>query len=289
MIPKKEPALTGLLASRATHPHNTVVKIGNHLVGDGNLTMIAGPSAIENEQQIFTIATQIKAAGAHILYGGAFNACFSPYQFQGLGEEGLRLLLQAGKAVGLPVATEITSVRHLPLYEDVDLIQVGAKNMQNFHLLAELGHSQKPVLLERGISNTVEELLMSAEYILSGGNKNVILCEGGIRTYDSSTHNTLDVSSVPILHELTHLPMLVDPSHTAGNRRLVRPLARAAAAVGADGLILEVHNNPEHALGNGRHRRIPEELSQIVKETQAIRQVLFPNDPIPISPAHSLA
>ncbi len=263
-----------LLTSRMAHPSDTVVTVGSHKIGGGSFTLIGGPCAVESEEQLFTIARAIKDAGGDILRGGTFKPRTSPYKFQGLGAEGIRLLVEAGRWVGLPVVTEITSIRNLSLYEDVDLIQVGARNMQNYDLLSELGHSKKPVILKRGFSNTLEELLLSAEYILSGGNPNVILCERGIRTFEPMTRNTLDLSAVPVLHELTHLPVLVDPSHAAGTRQYVAPLARAATAAGADGLMIEVHHQPELALSDGPQALLPEQFSQLSLDVRAIRNAL---------------
>lgn len=274
MEPMKLNENSPLLASRAAHPENTVVQVGECKIGGGNLAMIAGPCAVESEEQIFAVAEAVKASGANILRGGAFKPRTSPYKFQGLGADGIRLLAEAGKAVGLPVVSEITSIRHLSLYEDMDMIQVGARNMQNFDLLKELGHSKKPVLLKRGFSNTVEEFLMSAEYILAGGNENVVLCERGMRTFETATRNTLDLSAVPVLHRLSHLPVLVDPSHAAGKSCYVAPLARAAAAIGADGLLIEVHNAPEQALSDGPQALRPAEFSAVAKEVKAIHNLL---------------
>ena len=269
------PEPSRLLVSRLSHPSDSIITVKGHSIGGGHFTMIAGPCAVESQEQLMTIADAVKHAGADILRGGAFKPRTSPYKFQGLGAEGIRLLVEAGQVVGLPVITEITSVRNLPLYDDVDVIQVGARNMQNFDLLWELGHCKKPIVLKRGFSNTIEELMMSAEYILAGGNPNVILCERGMRTFEPATRSTLDVSAVPVLHELTHLPVLVDPSHAAGKRQYVAPLARAAAAVGADGLMIEVHHKPDEALSDGPQALIPEQFSAVSREVRKIRGVLF--------------
>ena len=242
-------------ANRKFHPTDTVVEIpsknGTVRVGAGEFCLMAGPCSVETEEQILSIAHSVKAAGAHMLRGGAFKPRTSPYAFQGLGTDGIKLLLKAKAATGLPIVTEIMSVDKLDAFCDVDVIQVGARNMQNFELLKELGKSSKPVLLKRGLSNTVEEWLMSAEYVMSNGNNNVILCERGIRTFEHFTRNTLDISAVPVAKELSHLPVIVDPSHSAGYARFVAPLSMAAAAVGADGLIIEVHNDPAKALCDG--------------------------------------
>ncbi|WRS28469.1 3-deoxy-7-phosphoheptulonate synthase [Oscillospiraceae bacterium MB08-C2-2] len=238
-------------ANRKMHPDDTILNISGRLFGEGHLHVIAGPCSVESEEQICFVAQKVKESGATFLRGGAFKPRTSPYAFQGLRAEGIELLLEAKKLTGLPIVTEIMSIEHIPLFEQVDVIQVGARNMQNFELLKELGHLDKPILLKRGLANTLEELLMSAEYIMAGGNKNVILCERGIRTYETATRNTLDLSAVPFLKSRSHLPVVVDPSHACGIAWMVEPLARAAVAVGADGLIVEVHNDPEHALSDG--------------------------------------
>ena len=239
-------------ANRKFHPDDTVITLpGGQKIGDGSLSLIAGPCSVESERQIVEIAKSVKDSGAQFLRGGAFKPRTSPYAFQGLKAEGLELLREARKVTGLPIVTEIMRVSHIPLFEDVDIIQVGARNMQNFELLKELGRLDKPILLKRGLSSTIEELLMSAEYIMAGGNEKVILCERGIRTYETYTRNTLDISAVPILKKLSHLPVIVDPSHASGISWLVEPLALAAVAAGADGLIIEVHNDPQHALSAG--------------------------------------
>lgn len=257
-------------ANRKFHPDDTVVELpGGQKIGDGGLSLIAGPCSVESEAQIVEIAKSVKASGAQFLRGGAFKPRTSPYAFQGLKAEGLELLREARKATGLPIVTEIMRVSHIPLFEDVDVIQVGARNMQNFELLKELGKLDKPILLKRGLSSTIEELLMSAEYIMAGGNEKVILCERGIRTYETYTRNTLDISAVPILKKLSHLPVIVDPSHASGISWLVEPLALAAVAAGADGLIIEVHNDPRHALSDGAQSLTPDQFGKVAKHINA--------------------
>ena len=260
-------------ANRKFHPHDTVVEVTPEVkIGHGNFGLIAGPCSVECEEQIIFVAQSVKAAGATMLRGGAFKPRTSPYDFQGLKAEGLKLLLEAKKATGLPIVTEIMSSEHIPLFEDVDVIQVGARNMQNFELLKELGKLNKPILLKRGLANTIKELLMSAEYIMSSGNENVILCERGIRTYETATRNTLDLSAVPVLHELSHLPVVVDPSHATGVARYVKPMAMAAVASGADGLIIEVHNDPSHALSDGAQSLRPEQFADVSRAISLIRK-----------------
>ena len=260
-------------ANRKFHPDDTVITVpsamGDIEVGRG-FTIIAGPCSIESEEQIIEVAEAVKKSGANILRGGAFKPRTSPYAFQGLRGEGLKLLLEAKRATGLPIITEIMDERHLDLFGDVDIIQVGARNMQNFELLKELGHSKKPILLKRGLANTLQELLMSAEYIMSGGNEQVILCERGIRKFETATRNTLDLSAVPVLHELSHLPVIVDPSHACGIAKLVEPMAMAAAACGANGVMIEVHNNPEKALCDGPQSLTPEQFDQAVAKIKRI-------------------
>lgn len=257
-------------ANRKFHPDDTVITLpGGQKIGDGSLSLIAGPCSVESERQIVEIAKSVKDSGAQFLRGGAFKPRTSPYAFQGLKTEGLELLREARKVTGLPIVTEIMRVSHIPLFEDVDIIQVGARNMQNFELLKELGRLDKPILLKRGLSSTIEELLMSAEYIMAGGNEKVILCERGIRTYETYTRNTLDISAVPILKKLSHLPVIVDPSHASGISWLVEPLALAAVAAGADGLIIEVHNDPQHALSDGAQSLTPEQFDQVAKHVNA--------------------
>ena len=261
-------------ANRKFHPEDTVVKVGNTQIGGGNLTLMAGPCSVESEEQVVAIAKAVKASGATMLRGGAFKPRTSPYDFQGLKATGIELLKTARAATGLPIVTEIMGVEHLPLFEDVDIIQVGARNMQNFDLLRELGKLRKPILLKRGLASTLKELLMSAEYIMAGGNEQVILCERGIRTFDDYTRNTLDLAAVPMLKELTHLPIIVDPSHATGIARLVEPMALAATACGADGLIIEVHNDPMHALCDGAQSLRPEVYDDLAKKVRSIREVI---------------
>lgn len=261
-------------ANRKFHPADTVVSVGNVKIGGGNFAMIAGPCSVESHEQIIEVATAVKAAGANILRGGAYKPRTSPYAFQGLKEEGLQMLLEAKKVTGLPIITEIMNIRTLDLFEDVDIIQVGARNMQNFDMLQELGKTHKPILLKRGLANTLQELLMSAEYIMSEGNENIILCERGIRTYETYTRNTLDLSAVPVLHELSHLPVVVDPSHGTGKAGLVPPMAAAAAAAGADGIMVEVHNNPSRALCDGAQSMTPEQFAQVYQKVQKVREAL---------------
>lgn len=261
--------------SRKLHPEDTVITLpGGQSIGDGNMKLIAGPCSVESEEQICCIAERVKAAGATFLRGGAFKPRTSPYSFQGLKAEGIELLKEAKKKTGLPIVTEIMSSRHLDLFEDVDIIQVGARNMQNFDLLKELGHVHKPILLKRGLANTVEELLMSAEYIMAGGNEQVILCERGIRTFETFTRNTLDISAIPILKKLSHLPVVVDPSHASGINWLVEPLAVAAAAVGADGLIIEVHNAPSCALCDGAQSLTPDQFDVLAKKVLTVSETI---------------
>ncbi len=238
-------------ASRSFHPQDTIVQVGDLRIGAGTFTVIAGPCSVESEEQMATVAASVKASGAAFLRGGAFKPRTSPYSFQGLEDEGIRLLTAAKKATGLPIVTEIMSETQLDEFADVDIIQVGARNMQNFRLLKELGHCNKPILLKRGLANTIEELLMSAEYILAGGNEQAILCERGIRTFETCIRNNLDISAIPVLKRQSHLPVIIDPSHAAGNTWMIEPLSRAALAAGADGLMIEVHNNPKAALCDG--------------------------------------
>lgn len=262
-------------ANRKFHPDDTVITVGDGIkIGGGNFQFFAGPCSIESEEQIITVAKAVKAAGATILRGGAFKPRTSPYAFQGMRNEGLRLLLEAKKETGMPIVTEIMDASHIDLFEDVDIIQVGARNMQNFELLKELGKLDKPIFLKRGLSATYQELLMSAEYIMSEGNPNVILCERGIRTFETATRNTLDLAAVPMLKEKTHLPVVIDPSHAAGIARLVKPMSFAAAACGADGLMIEVHNDPSRALCDGPQALRPEEFAEVVKGVEEIRKVI---------------
>lgn len=253
-------------ANRSMHPEDTIIDVCGRKIGGGHFQVIAGPCSIETEEQIIEVAEDVKRAGAHLLRGGAFKPRTSPYAFQGLHEQGLDLLLEAKKASGLPVVTEIMSADHIHLFDDVDVIQVGARNMQNFELLKELGKVDKPILLKRGLANTLDELLMSAEYIMAGGNENVILCERGIRTFETSTRNTLDISAIPMLKKKTHLPIIVDPSHASGIRHMVDPLSMAAIAAGADGLMIEVHNNPEKALCDGAQSLTPAMFDDLMKK-----------------------
>ncbi|GHV46552.1 3-deoxy-7-phosphoheptulonate synthase [Clostridia bacterium] len=245
-------------ANRKFHPEDTVIDIGNTKIGGGNFAVIAGPCSVESEAQLTEIAEKVKAAGATMLRGGAFKPRTSPYAFQGMRDEGIRLLLKAKESTGLPIVTEIMDPDQLPLFADIDVIQVGARNMQNFELLKKLGKLDKPILLKRGFSATIEELLMSAEYIMAGGNEKVILCERGIRTFETYTRNTLDLLAVSVLRQISHLPVIVDPSHATGIARFVEPMSLAAAAAGADGLIIEVHNDPPHALCDGAQSLTPE-------------------------------
>ena len=261
-------------ANRKFHPADTVVDVAGYKIGGGNFQYIAGPCSVESEEQITYIAAEVKKAGANLLRGGAFKPRTSPYAFQGMRAEGLRLLEEAKKQTGMPIVTEIMDISHLELFDNVDVIQVGARNMQNFELLKELGHTNKPILLKRGLAATMQELLMSAEYIMAGGNENVILCERGIRTFETATRNTMDISAIALLKEKTHLPVIADPSHAAGFSRLVKPLALAAAAAGADGIMIEVHNDPAHALCDGPQALTPEQFSDVVKDCNAIRDIL---------------
>lgn len=261
-------------ANRKFHPEDSIVSVGNAKFGGGNFAMIAGPCSVESEDQIVEVARAVKEAGADILRGGAFKPRTSPYAFQGLKGEGLRLLLLAKEATGLPIITEIMNIRTLDLFEDVDIIQVGARNMQNFDLLQELGKTKKPILLKRGLANTLQELLMSAEYIMSEGNENIILCERGIRTFETYTRNTLDLSAVPVLHEMTHLPVVIDPSHATGKASLVPSMAAAAAACGADGIMIEVHNNPSCAMCDGAQSITPTQFAKLNKQVQKIREAI---------------
>ena len=257
------------LANRKFHHEDSIITVpsanGDVKIGGSQFQIIAGPCSVESEEQITAIAKEVKKSGANLLRGGAFKPRTSPYAFQGLHDEGLRLLLEAMKETGLPIVTEIMSPAHLNLFEDVDVIQVGARNMQNFELLKELGHCKKPILLKRGLANTLEELLMSAEYIMASGNPNVILCERGIRTFETATRNTLDISAVPMLKSCSHLPVIIDPSHACGIAWMVEPMAKAAAAVGADGLIIEVHNNPPKALCDGKQSITPDAFDKLVQ------------------------
>ena len=251
--------------NRQFHPEDTVIDIVGRKIGGGHVQIIAGPCSVENEDQIISTAEAVKKAGATMLRGGAFKPRTSPYSFQGLHEEGIKLLLAAKKATGLPIVTEIMAAEHLDLFADIDVIQVGARNMQNFELLKQLGNSDKPILLKRGLANTMEELLMSAEYIMAGGNNNVMLCERGIRTFETYTRNTLDLSAVPLLKQKSHLPVVVDPSHATGIISLIEPMSLAAVAAGADALEIEVHCNPSKALSDGAQQLRPEQFEDVMK------------------------
>lgn len=262
-------------ANRKFHPNDSVIEVGNVKIGGGHFAMIAGPCSVETEDQIIEVAMAVKAAGAELLRGGAFKPRTSPYSFQGMKDEGIHLLLKAKEASGLPIVTEIMNINTLDLFADVDIIQVGARNMQNFDLLKELGKTCKPILLKRGLANTLQELLMSAEYIMSEGNENVILCERGIRTFETYTRNTLDLSAVPVLHELTHLPVIIDPSHATGKSKLVPPMAAAAVAAGADGIMVEVHNNPAAALCDGAQSLTPAQFDELNQRVRKVREAIL--------------
>ncbi|MBQ7246362.1 MAG: 3-deoxy-7-phosphoheptulonate synthase [Firmicutes bacterium] len=268
-------------SNRKFHPEDTIIEVpskassdGVTKIGGGHFSVIAGPCSVESEEQIVEVAKRVKAAGASMLRGGAFKPRTSPYAFQGMRAEGLELLSIAKKETGLPIVSEIMNENHLELFEDVDIIQVGARNMQNFELLKALGHVDKPILLKRGLANTLEELLMSAEYIMAGGNENVILCERGIRTFEHRTRNTLDLSAIPALHEMTHLPVIVDPSHSTGRADYVKPMAMAAVACGADGLMIEVHNNPACALCDGAQSLTPDQFDDVMDKVGKMRDIL---------------
>ena len=255
--------------NRKFHPDDTIIDVKGRKIGEGYMNVIAGPCSVESEEQICEIAKRVKAAGASFLRGGAFKPRTSPYSFQGLRAEGIELLTEARAQTGLPIVTEIMSLQHLDLFNDVDIIQVGARNMQNFELLKELGHSKKPILLKRGLANTIEELLMSAEYITAGGNNQIILCERGIRTFETMTRNTLDISAIPLLKKATHFPVVIDPSHASGISSLVLPLSLAAVACGADALIIEVHNDPKNALSDGAQSLTPDEFDTVMSKISA--------------------
>ena len=257
-------------ANRKFHPDDSVISVGNTSIGGDIFTFIAGPCSVESEEQVMAIAKEVKAAGATMLRGGAFKPRTSPYDFQGLKADGIEILLNAKKETGLPIVTEIMNANHLPLFDEVDVIQVGARNMQNFELLKELGRTKKPILLKRGLANTLKELLMSAEYVMAGGNENVILCERGIRTFETYTRNTLDISAIPMLKELSHLPVIIDPSHATGVARLVKPMALAATAGGAHGLMIEVHNDPAHALCDGAQSLTPAAFADVCRSVKRV-------------------
>ena len=261
-------------ANRKFHADDSVIDISGDKIGGGHFQIIAGPCSVECEEQIVTVARRVKVAGANLLRGGAFKPRTSPYDFQGLQADGLKLLSLAKRETGMPIVSEVMNIKDLPLFEDVDVIQVGARNMQNFDLLKELGHTDKVVLIKRGLANTLKELLMSAEYVMAGGNERVIICERGIRTFETYTRNTLDLSAVPMLRELTHLPIIVDPSHATGKSRLVEPMALAAAAAGADGLMIEVHNDPEHALSDGAQSVTPDQFDRIAARVRKVREAI---------------
>ena len=251
-------------ANRKFHNTDLVVDVAGRKIGGGNFQIIAGPCSVESEEQVCEIAKRVKEAGAGLLRGGAFKPRTSPYAFQGLKGDGLRLLMEAKEQTGLPIVSELMNAEHIPMFEEaVDLIQVGARNMQNFELLKELGKINKPILLKRGLANTIDEMLMSAEYIMAGGNENVILCERGIRTFETRTRNTLDLSAIPVLKKLTHLPIVIDPSHAMGYAHLVKPMAMAATVAGADGLMIEVHNNPAKALCDGPQSLTPDQFDEV--------------------------
>ena len=258
------------MANRKFHPEDTVVRAGGAVFGGGAFTYIAGPCSVESEKQIVEVATAVKEAGATVLRGGAFKPRTSPYAFQGLRDEGIRLLLLAKKETGLPIVTEIMSETHIDLFRDVDIVQIGARDMQNFELLKAVGKMGKPVVLKRGIAATIQEWLMSAEYLMSEGCHDIVLCERGIRTYETYTRNTLDISAIPVLKELTHLPVIVDPSHASGVARYVKPLCKAAAGAGADGVMIEVHNDPPRALCDGAQSLRPEQFREVVEETDRV-------------------
>ena len=262
-------------ANRKFHPADTVIEVGGVKIGGGNFAIAAGPCSVESEEQICLVAGLVKASGAKLLRGGAFKPRTSPYAFQGMREEGIRLLLEAKEKTGLPIVTEIMDLSHLPLFENVDVIQVGARNMQNFELLKALGHTDKPILLKRGLSSTIQELLMSAEYIMAGGNERVMLCERGIRTFETATRNTLDLSCIHVLKSLTHLPVIIDPSHATGVAKLVPPMAMAAVAAGADGLIIEVHNDPPHAACDGQQSLTPQAFDELVQGIEKLRPYAY--------------
>ena len=261
-------------ANRKFHPEDSIVNIGGVKIGGGNFAVMAGPCSVENEEQIIETAKAVKAAGATLLRGGAYKPRTSPYDFQGLHEEGIRLLIKAREITGLPIVSEIMSPDQIPVFEDVDCLQVGARNMQNFDLLKAIGKTNKPVLLKRGLSATIKEWLMSAEYIMSEGNPNVILCERGIRTYETYTRNTFDVSAISALKELTHLPVVGDPSHATGKVSLIKPMAMAAVVSGADGLEIEVHNCPKKALSDAAQQLTPEQFVGVMKDIEKARSIL---------------
>lgn len=262
-------------ANRKFHPKDTVVRIGDVEIGGDSFAVIAGPCSVESEAQLLAVAEAVKGAGAGLLRGGAFKPRTSPYAFQGLRAEGIRMLLEAKRRTGLPIVTELMDPSQIPLFEEVDVIQIGARNMQNFELLKEVGALRKPILLKRGLSSTLQEFVMSAEYIMAGGNEQVILCERGIRTFETATRNTLDLSAIPALRQMTHLPIIVDPSHATGYARFVAPMALAAVAAGANGLMIEVHNDPSAALCDGPQALPPDAFSDLMKRVNAVRSALL--------------
>ena len=261
------------MANRKFHPEDTIITCGNTKIGGTNFSVMAGPCSVESEEQIIKIAEDVKTSGATFLRGGAFKPRTSPYAFQGLGCEGIDLLLAAKKITGLPIVSELMSINQLEIFNDVDVIQIGARNMQNFTLLKELGHCGKPILLKRGLANTVKELLMSAEYIMAGGNENIILCERGIRSFDNFTRNVLDLAAVPYLKKVSHLPVIVDPSHATGLSWMVPTMSKAAIACGADGIIVEVHNNPQQALCDGEQSITPSEFDTLMKQMRKYAEI----------------
>lgn len=262
------------LASRENHPANTLIKVGDVTIGEG-LTFIAGPCAVESEAALIELASLVKASGAKILRGGAFKPRTSPYDFQGIGKEGIDILVKVKEVTGMPVVSEIVDAADIDVFRDIDILQIGSRNMQNFSLLKAVGRSDKAVLLKRGYASTYEELLLAAEYILAEGNEKVILCERGVRSFESYTRNTLDINAVPSLHELTHLPVIVDPSHSTGKSTLVKPASLAAAAVGADGLIIEVHQNPEASLSDGAQAVTPAEFGEIASIAEKVKEIAY--------------
>lgn len=261
------------MVNRKLHPDDTIVTVNNNIIGEGYFNVIAGPCSVENEEQILEVAKSVKKSGAKFLRGGAYKPRTSPYAFQGLQEEGIELLLKAKKQTGLAIVSEIMDISHIDLFADIDIIQVGARNMQNFSLLKELGKCRKPILLKRGIANTIDEWLMSAEYIMSGGNSDIILCERGIRTFETASRNTMDITAIPMIKRMSHLPVIIDPSHAAGLTWLVEPLSKAAIAAGADGLIIEVHNDPSKALCDGAQSLTPVEFDKVMDSVRT--QVAF--------------
>ncbi|QQK08134.1 3-deoxy-7-phosphoheptulonate synthase [Miniphocaeibacter halophilus] len=261
-------------ANKKLHPTPSVVDVGGVKIGGGHFAVMAGPCSVESKEQVLEIARAVKASGANLLRGGAFKPRTSPYSFQGMGNEGIEILLEAKKETGLPIVSEIMDIEDLPFFEEVDMLQVGARNMQNFAMLKKLGQIDKPILLKRGLSATYEEWIMSAEYIMAGGNKNVILCERGIRTFETGIRNVLDITAVPYLREKTHLPIIIDPSHASGMWEMVEPLSIAATAIGADGLLIEVHNDPERALCDGPQSLKPSKFDRLMKEIALVRNTV---------------